>query len=178
MHGNARTLILWHRDTPSAIVERLRGEAPPRSTRAEQLPARRFDIAASFVRGVGLPGNSEAEAAVAAAIGAARSSGPAAAVPRLPTVLLQAGREESKLLATALWLRLAAARLLVWNHNYNVKPREISAAQEKLTAALTDIWLAWCACTADTCKSEDANGRMCSQPSALAVESSRHQRAC
>ena len=83
---------------------------------------------------------------MAAAVAAARTAGPSAALPRLPSVLLQAGHEESKLLACALWLRQAAARLLVWNHNYNVKPREISAAQEKLTAALTDIWLAWCAC--------------------------------
>lgn len=29
----------------------------------------------------------------------------------------------------AVWLRLAAMRKLRWNVNYNVKPREISAAQ-------------------------------------------------
>ena len=27
------------------------------------------------------------------------------------------------------WLRFSAQRLLVWNKNYNIKPREISAAQ-------------------------------------------------
>jgi hypothetical protein len=31
--------------------------------------------------------------------------------------------------ALATWLRLAAMRQLRWNVNYNVKPREISAAQ-------------------------------------------------
>lgn len=33
------------------------------------------------------------------------------------------------LTALAVWLRLAAMRKLTWNRNYNVKPREISAAQ-------------------------------------------------
>ena len=31
--------------------------------------------------------------------------------------------------ALAAWLRLAAMRKLRWNVNYNVKPRDISAAQ-------------------------------------------------
>jgi hypothetical protein len=31
--------------------------------------------------------------------------------------------------AVVAWLRLSAQRLLVWNRNYNVKPREISQAQ-------------------------------------------------
>jgi alpha-glucan,water dikinase len=34
------------------------------------------------------------------------------------------------------WLRFMATRQLVWNRNYNVKPREISAAQNGLTATL------------------------------------------
>ncbi len=34
------------------------------------------------------------------------------------------------------WLRFMATRQLVWNKNYNVKPREISAAQNGLTATL------------------------------------------
>ena len=33
------------------------------------------------------------------------------------------------LTAVAVWVRLSAARHLTWNRNYNVKPREISAAQ-------------------------------------------------
>jgi hypothetical protein len=36
---------------------------------------------------------------------------------------------EAGVAALAAWLRLAAARKLRWNVNYNVKPREISAAQ-------------------------------------------------
>lgn len=38
--------------------------------------------------------------------------------------------------ALAVWLRLAAMRKLRWNVNYNVKPREISAAQVR-------CWLAF-----------------------------------
>jgi hypothetical protein len=34
------------------------------------------------------------------------------------------------------WLRFMATRQLVWNKNYNVKPREISAAQNALTATM------------------------------------------
>jgi len=37
--------------------------------------------------------------------------------------------EVTKLMAVAVWLRLSAMRLLTWNRNYNIKPREISAAQ-------------------------------------------------
>eukprot|EP00983_Pelagomonas_calceolata_P026546 833126-Pelagomonas_calceolata.AAC.1 len=33
------------------------------------------------------------------------------------------------LVAITAWLRFSAQRLLCWNKNYNVKPREISAAQ-------------------------------------------------
>jgi hypothetical protein len=36
---------------------------------------------------------------------------------------------DSALVAIAVWLRYSAARHLTWNLNYNVKPREISAAQ-------------------------------------------------
>ena len=39
------------------------------------------------------------------------------------------GEAEAALAALTAWLRLSAARLLVWNRNYNVKPREISTAQ-------------------------------------------------
>ena len=41
--------------------------------------------------------------------------------------------------AVALWLRLSALRLLRWNVNYNVKPREISAASDALGGALAAI---------------------------------------
>lgn len=45
-------------------------------------------------------------------------------------------------MAVAMWLRFASARLLVWNNNYNVKPREISAKQDRLTSSLTALWIA------------------------------------
>jgi alpha-glucan, water dikinase len=40
-----------------------------------------------------------------------------------------------------LWLRFSAARLLEWNHNYNIKPREVSAAQQRLTSRMSELWL-------------------------------------
>lgn len=39
------------------------------------------------------------------------------------------GDFDAALLALSVWLRLSAARWLTWNRNYNIKPREISAAQ-------------------------------------------------
>ncbi len=39
------------------------------------------------------------------------------------------GGGAAELAALAVWLRLSAGRLLTWNRAYNVKPREISAAQ-------------------------------------------------
>ncbi|PKA56704.1 Alpha-glucan water dikinase, chloroplastic [Apostasia shenzhenica] len=36
------------------------------------------------------------------------------------------------------WMRFMATRQLVWNKNYNVKPREISRAQDRLTDLLQD----------------------------------------
>jgi hypothetical protein len=39
------------------------------------------------------------------------------------------GDYEAALVALMAWLRLSAMRQLTWNKNYNVKPREISAAQ-------------------------------------------------
>lgn len=45
------------------------------------------------------------------------------------------------LLAVATWLRFSAARQLVWNRNYNIKPREISQAQNKLGDRLAHIWM-------------------------------------
>ncbi|KAL0927957.1 hypothetical protein M5K25_002185 [Dendrobium thyrsiflorum] len=38
------------------------------------------------------------------------------------------------------WMRFMATRQLVWNKNYNVKPREISKAQDRLTDMLQDMY--------------------------------------
>ncbi|XP_010553614.1 PREDICTED: alpha-glucan water dikinase, chloroplastic [Tarenaya hassleriana] len=38
------------------------------------------------------------------------------------------------------WMRFMAIRQLVWNKNYNVKPREISKAQDRLTDILQDVY--------------------------------------
>ncbi|KAF5741084.1 alpha-glucan water dikinase chloroplastic [Tripterygium wilfordii] len=38
------------------------------------------------------------------------------------------------------WMRFMATRQLVWNRNYNVKPREISRAQDRLTDLLQNIY--------------------------------------
>lgn len=43
------------------------------------------------------------------------------------------------LVAVTVWLRLSSLRLLTWNHNYNVKPREISAALDRLGANLVQV---------------------------------------
>ena len=44
---------------------------------------------------------------------------------------------EAGLLAMFTWFRFMALRQLVWNNDYNIKPREISAAQARCTEALT-----------------------------------------
>ncbi|KAL3680910.1 hypothetical protein R1sor_023866 [Riccia sorocarpa] len=44
------------------------------------------------------------------------------------------------LVGILVWLRYMATRQLIWNKNYNVKPREISAAQERLTDLLQTIY--------------------------------------
>ncbi|XP_012467413.1 alpha-glucan water dikinase, chloroplastic [Gossypium raimondii] len=38
------------------------------------------------------------------------------------------------------WMRFMATRQLIWNRNYNVKPREISKAQDRLTDLLQSIY--------------------------------------
>lgn len=38
------------------------------------------------------------------------------------------------------WMRFMATRQLIWNKNYNVKPREISRAQDRLTDKLQNIY--------------------------------------
>lgn len=37
------------------------------------------------------------------------------------------------------WMRFMATRQLIWNKNYNVKPREISKAQDRLTDSLQNV---------------------------------------
>lgn len=50
----------------------------------------------------------------------------------------------SSLVAVAVWLRFSSLRLLTWNHNYNVKPREISAALDRLGASLVEVRVCTC----------------------------------
>ncbi|XP_031271017.1 alpha-glucan water dikinase, chloroplastic isoform X2 [Pistacia vera] len=42
--------------------------------------------------------------------------------------------------AILVWMRFMATRQLIWNKNYNVKPREISKAQDRLTDLLQNIY--------------------------------------
>ncbi|CDP13198.1 unnamed protein product [Coffea canephora] len=39
------------------------------------------------------------------------------------------------------WMRFMATRQLIWNKNYNVKPREISKAQDRLTELLQNVYI-------------------------------------
>ncbi|KAL2344367.1 hypothetical protein Fmac_005652 [Flemingia macrophylla] len=41
------------------------------------------------------------------------------------------------------WMRFMATRQLIWNKNYNVKPREISKAQDRLTDLLQDVYASY-----------------------------------
>ncbi|CAL0313184.1 unnamed protein product [Lupinus luteus] len=41
------------------------------------------------------------------------------------------------------WMRFMATRQLIWNKNYNVKPREISQAQDRLTDLLQDLYTSY-----------------------------------
>ncbi|CAI0431048.1 unnamed protein product [Linum tenue] len=45
--------------------------------------------------------------------------------------------------AIFVWMRFMATRQLIWNKNYNVKPREISQAQDRLTDLLQDIYTSY-----------------------------------
>eukprot|EP00249_Psilotum_nudum_P023740 c28967_g1_i1 orf=621-4901(-) len=47
---------------------------------------------------------------------------------------------ELALIGILVWMRFMANRQLTWNKNYNVKPREISAAQDRLTDLLQAIF--------------------------------------
>ncbi|KAK3231095.1 hypothetical protein Dsin_002976 [Dipteronia sinensis] len=51
------------------------------------------------------------------------------------------GEGELGLIGIMVWLRFMACRHLTWNKNYNVKPREISEAQDKFTNLLQKIFL-------------------------------------
>ncbi|XP_077218318.1 phosphoglucan, water dikinase isoform X2 [Tasmannia lanceolata] len=48
---------------------------------------------------------------------------------------------ELGLIGILVWLRFMACRQLTWNKNYNVKPREISVAQDKLIDLLQRIYI-------------------------------------
>ena len=49
------------------------------------------------------------------------------------------GQSLAGLVAVGIWLRFSAARFLRWNHNYNIKPREISAALDRLGQVLVEV---------------------------------------
>ena len=49
--------------------------------------------------------------------------------------------DESAMAAIFVWIRFCALRQLVWNHNYNIKPREIARAQERLTGIFQDLYV-------------------------------------
>ncbi|XP_076892539.1 alpha-glucan water dikinase, chloroplastic-like isoform X2 [Bidens hawaiensis] len=48
---------------------------------------------------------------------------------------------ELGLAAILVWMRFMATRQLIWNINYNVKPREISRAQDRLTDLLQNVYV-------------------------------------
>ncbi|CEG00106.1 Pyruvate phosphate dikinase,PEP/pyruvate-binding [Ostreococcus tauri] len=50
------------------------------------------------------------------------------------------GNGEPGLTALFCWFRFMALRQLVWNNDYNIKPREISAAQNRMTEGLSTIY--------------------------------------
>lgn len=50
------------------------------------------------------------------------------------------GKGEPGLVALFSWFRFMALRQLVWNNDYNIKPREISAAQARMTEGLSSIY--------------------------------------
>ncbi|HTU89234.1 MAG TPA: hypothetical protein VMF69_03975, partial [Gemmataceae bacterium] len=55
--------------------------------------------------------------------------------------LLDKARDDEDALALLFaWLRYSAIRQLDWQRRYNTKPRELSHAQERLTARLANVW--------------------------------------
>ncbi|KAF3776216.1 Alpha-glucan water dikinase 2 [Nymphaea thermarum] len=60
----------------------------------------------------------------------------------IATELTQRAIKEGELglIGILVWMRFMATRQLTWNKNYNVKPREISASQDRLTDLLQRIY--------------------------------------
>ena len=52
------------------------------------------------------------------------------------------GMSKNALIAILIWSRLASSRLLTWNKNYNIKPREISTEQEICAKKLATLFVA------------------------------------
>lgn len=106
----------------------------------------RYDIALQYVQRIEWPSGEEVQQLVDRQALSRLSEGLSSASERPAAqqgLLDAAAAAESQLVAVAVWLRFAAARLLVWNHKYNVKPREISTAQDKLSSAVAGIWRTW-----------------------------------
>ncbi|HZV05028.1 MAG TPA: PEP/pyruvate-binding domain-containing protein [Gemmataceae bacterium] len=55
-------------------------------------------------------------------------------------LLGKAGGDEDSLALLFTWLRYSAIRQLDWQRRYNTKPRELSHAQDRLTARLASVW--------------------------------------
>ncbi len=55
-------------------------------------------------------------------------------------LLAKAEDDEDGLALLFAWLRFSAIRQLDWQRNYNTKPRELSHAQDRLTARLAGVW--------------------------------------
>jgi len=54
--------------------------------------------------------------------------------------LLDQAKDEETLALLYAWLRFSAIRQLDWQRRFNTKPRELSHAQERLTARLASLW--------------------------------------
>src|SRR5262249_31602639 len=55
--------------------------------------------------------------------------------------LLDAAQDDAEALALLFaWLRFSAIRQLDWQRRFNTKPRELSHAQDRLTARLAGVW--------------------------------------
>lgn len=105
----------------------------------------RYDIARQYVDRIQWSSGQDVQRIVDEQAISSLAKGPSMASdpPALHGLLEQAAASESQLMAVAVWLRFATARLLVWNHNYNVKPREISTSQDGVTSVVAKIWRTW-----------------------------------
>jgi len=56
-------------------------------------------------------------------------------------LIAEAGSDRENWATLFVWLRFSAIRQLDWQRNYNTKPRELSHAQDRLTASLTTAYL-------------------------------------